>query len=222
CAAAALWSRRTRRTLRLSEGLDVGALVRGALRHPERVAHAAALFHRALVPCRGGALSLARAQELADDGALYVARRQTPLAARAGRQGAHVVDGSQPAGRAAADALGAVDLDAWSERLDASDDGGPLLGRVNRGLREAGARFRVRAGAGVGAPCVLDLPQGREVLLDAATPWLADAFGRAAGSPAAAALDVAERTAELVALPRAAQGALLAPFARAALREGGP
>jgi hypothetical protein len=221
-AAHALWARRTRRTLLLSDGLDVGALVRGALRHPERVAHAAALFHRALVPCRGGALSLSRAQELADGGALYVARRQTPLSTRAARQGACVVDGSQAAGRAAADALGAVDLDAWSERLDASDDGGPLLSRVNRGLREAGARFRVRAGAGVGAPCVLDLPRSRDVLLDAATPWLVEAFGRAEGRPAAAALDVAERAAELVALPPAEQGALLAPFARAALRESAP
>jgi hypothetical protein len=221
-AAHALWSRRTRRTLRLSDGLDVGALVRGALRHPERVAHAAALFHRALVPCRGGALSLARAQELADGGALYVARRETALAARADRQGARVIDGAQAAGRAAADALGAVDLDAWSDRLDASDDGGPLLERVNRGLAHAGARFRVRAGDGVGAPCVLDLPGSRDLLLDAGTPWLAAARGRAAQRPAAAALEVAERAAELVGLPRADQGTLLAPFARAALREGAP
>jgi Transglutaminase-like superfamily len=217
--AQVAWSRRTRRSLLLSDGLDVGALMRGALRHPERVAHAAALFHRALVPCRGGALSLAHAQELADGGALYVARRGTPLAIRAGRQGARVIDGTRSVGRAAADALGAVDLDAWSDRLDASDDRGPLLARVNRGLHDAGARFRVRAGDDVGDPCVLDLPRSRDVLLDAATPWLADARRLAVAHPAAAALDVAERAAELVGLPRAEQAALLRPFARAALRE---
>jgi hypothetical protein len=218
-AAHAFASRRTRRSVHLSDGLDVAALVRGALRHPERVAHAAALFHRALVPCRGGALSLSGAQELADGGALYVARRESPLATRARRQGARVVDGAQAAGRAVADALGAVDLDAWSDRLDATGDGGPLLARVNRGLSGGGARFRVRAGEGVGAPGVLDLPASRDLLVDAATPWLAAARARAERQPAAAALDVAERASDLVGLPRAEQARLLAPFARAALAE---
>lgn len=213
------WSRRTRRTMRLADGLDVAALLRGALRHPERVAHAGALFHRALVPCRGGALSLAGAQALADDGALYVARRATDLAERACRQGARVLDAAQPAGRAVADALGAVDLDVWADRLAAADDGGPLLGRVNHALRAAGARLRVRAGDGVGASSLLDLPESRDVLLDSGTPWLAAARARAEREPDAAALDVAERTLELVGLPRADQAALLAPLARAALAE---
>lgn len=217
--AAALFARRTRRTVRLKDALDVAALVRGALRHPERVAHAPALLHGALVPCRGGALSLARAQALSDAGALYAARRPTALAARARRQGARVVDATQPAGRAVADALGAVDLDAWAERLADADAAGPLLARVNDGLGAAGARFRVRAGAGVGGAAVLDLPQSRDLLLDADTPWLAAAVHRAAQAPAAAALDVAERAAELVALPPADQAALLEPFARAALAE---
>ena len=177
-----LWSRRTRRTLRLVRRARRGrARARGAAPSRARRARGGALPPRPRPLPRRRALALARAG--AGGRRRAVRRAQADAArARAARQGACVVDGSQAAGRAVADALGAVDLDAWSERLDASDDGGPLLARVNRGLREAGARFRVRAGAGVGAPCVLDLPRSRDVLLDAATPWLAEAFGQGRGA----------------------------------------
>ena len=212
-------ARRPRRRFRLAPAADVTGLVRGALRHPESVTRVPALLERALIPrLGGGRATLAGAQQQSGAFRLFVARRESPLARRAAREGGLVLDGTRGESRAVADALGAVDLDEWSARL-ASACASQLLDRLNRHLERAGERWRVRAAPTGGPPAVLDLPRSREVVLDPRTEWLAAAEAASGPRPAASALALAERVSDLLGIPDDRQAALLEPLAAESLRE---
>jgi hypothetical protein len=212
-------ARRPKRSFRLAASADVAGLVRGALRHPEAVTRVPALLERALIPrLGGGRATLADAQERAEGVGLFVARRESALTRRAAREGGLVLDGARTEARAVAEALGAVDLDEWSARLEGAARS-DAVARVNRHLARARVRFRLHATAEEGPPRVLDLPRSREIVVSAKSDWLAAAEASATSRPAAAALAVAERVADLLAMPDDQQAALLGPLADEALLE---
>lgn len=218
--AAAMVRRRTARSVDLGDGLDLAAVVRGVIERPSAFAGLAAVERRPLVPCRcGRRLSVNAARDLARRGRLLRASRASLLADRAVAAGAAVVDAGTPEGAAAADGLGAIDLDRWDRRLGAQRPA--ALTALEGALRRCGAEISlVAAGAGE-APSTLELDGlglGRGVLVavDPATPAARPAD---AGS-AAAALALLAWVEDEIGAPAVAQGDL-ARVAREALRCGG-
>jgi hypothetical protein len=221
---------RMRRATTLDDSADLSRLLQGVLQQPGAFGHVAALFHRPLVPLSSGdAISLHRARELAAAGRLYRTKTRAALAAQAIRAGASVLDDRTPEGTTVADALGAVDIDRWSEMLERST-ADRTLHAVNAALRERGENWCVRAAPDVqSGVAVLDLaPLGarlpgmratRLVLLDAADPVLgrAAALGRAA--PRAGVLLALDHVAKRLGIADDQRNHLLAGAARAAVLE---
>lgn len=230
-AGASLTGARTRRALKLDQGADLSRLLQGVLQQPGAFGNVQALFTRPLVPLiDGDAISLNRARDLASIGRLYCTQRQPPLAKRAVKVGAAVVDLGQPEGRTVADALGAVDLDRWASWLEQSR-ADALTADVNESLRARGEDWGIRIGRGlVGDLAVLDLgPLGarvpglrapRVVLIDERARWLAQALALRERNPKAAAFLVLDGVTERLDLPTDRRARLLSEGARQALLEG--
>jgi hypothetical protein len=137
----AIWMVRRRlvvHQIRSTDDPDLAGILRGALARPEAYREVPALFSRGVVPSLGGSpFSLDRARSLTRQRRLAVSAGSAPLALRAVAGGLPVIDGSRPEGTAVAAALGAIDLDRWSEILD-------------RGSEHPLTRSLVEAAAGVG------------------------------------------------------------------------
>jgi hypothetical protein len=117
-----LFSRRgLRRTYSDQDDLDLAALLRGAILQPDAYSSVAAVKARRVVPLiNGQAISLERAQALAERGSLYQSRTRSPLAQRTARGRGVVIDARRPEGEAVAEILGGPDLDLWDRLLDGS------------------------------------------------------------------------------------------------------
>ena len=137
-----------------------------------------------------------------------------------------MVDTESPAGRAVAEALGAVDLDHWQELIDRSwsDD---LTARVERALGAGGQPCRLRVANGVGQEMmVLD---GNLLRLGTDGSWVVvDEEGemwRKAHSlaqqwqPARAALWFADSVVQRIGMPQEGRELCLAGLAGGALME---
>ncbi|HET7293391.1 MAG TPA: ATP-binding protein [Vicinamibacteria bacterium] len=217
---------RTERRVALDPAHDVARLLRGALAQPDAFRRAPAVFERRLVPLfPRGVARLGEAWNAATHRRLFRSERGAFLAVRVARAGALVVDTRRAEGRVVADALGAVDLDAWDALL-ARSRGGRLLGRVERAFRAAGEPVTLRHAAELGGALVLDRPLGRlsrgthrTLVVDTEEPWLRSAERLAGDRPAEAVFSAADRVASLLRLREAALGRVLAPLAEAALRE---
>ena len=230
---------RTRRALKLDSGADLSRLLQGVLQQPGAFNHLSALFHRPLVPLvspgseapasETRAISLNKARELAAVGRLYRTNEAPPLALRAAKTGAAVLDDRTPEGRTVADALGAVDLDRWS-RLLAAAASDPVTERIDATLRTNGEDWGVRISTDVpGGLAVLDLgPLGtrlrdmhgtRIVLVDERLPWLASVRAVARTHPDVAAFMALDRLVEHLDLPVERRARLLADAARSTLCE---
>jgi hypothetical protein len=220
--------RRTRRDVRLDPAHDPARLLRGALQQPTVFAEVPAIFDRRLVPLLGGgATSLRSAWEDAARGHLLVSRSGSPLARRAARAGAPVLDGCKEEGRVVSDALGAVDLDAWDALL-ARAGSHQLLDAAAAELRRRGEAWDLRLAGHAAGLTLLELPgralgprfrAGRVIVVDAAEAWWAHAARRAHERPCEALLRVVDALADRLALPDARRAALLAPIALAAVQE---
>ena len=225
-------TRRTRRSFKLEPGSDLSKLLRGVLQQPAAFGHIPALFHRPLVPlASGAAISIARARDLASRGRLYFTERRPPLATDALRAGAAVLDHGSEEGRAVADALGAIDLDAWEGMIDAAVDE-PLLASVNRALRRHGEDWVVRASPLVtGGLATLDLAPlgarsriagargGRLVLIESGSPWLEELRRYHRQRPRAATFLILEELARRLDLRAGRRWRLLGSSAEAAVLE---
>jgi transglutaminase-like putative cysteine protease len=220
--------RRTRRRIRLDPGHHPAQLLRSALQRPEAFAHIPAVFDRRLVPClRGSALSLGEAWERASRGRLFASRSRSPLAVRSSAQ-TPVLDGASEEGGLAADALGAVDLDAWDALLERSRSA-PLLEAASRHLRRQGEPYALRVASGAGGESLLDLPARgalgpgvrgtRVIVLDAADPAWLRANALRERRPRQALFDLLDALADRLRLPDARRARLLAPLAAEALAE---
>ena len=222
-------SRRTARRIDLDEGGDLSSLLQGALAQPAAFRHLPSLFHRRLIPLRGGsALSLNRARALASESRLYAGREQTLLSQAARRRGLPLLDADTPEGRTVAASLGAIDLDRWGHRMSRASEL-PILGRLTAYLRQHGERWRCGALTGLGSRvATLDLrPLGagrslgdRLVLIDRNDPWLTEAEQLEPTQPDAAAFALLDHLLDHLDLGNEERAQLLAPLARAALLEG--
>lgn len=228
--AALALRRRATRDMHLDPRQDLARLLRAVLQEPQAFAHLPHLSSRPLLPCLSGrALSLDEARALAAEGRLGVARGPGDLARRAARAGLRVLDRRRDEAAAAADALGAIDLDQWATRLSACRSS-PLLDAVARRFAARGGRWRLAVLDGVGELAVLDLrPRGffprdglRVALLDPGVAWLRQAEADHARWPEVACLAVAERLTRRLGLGDAERLELLGPLARAALDEAAP
>lgn len=229
----ALWGlirARTFRDTNLDDSTDLSRLLQGVLQQPAAFSHMASLFHRPLIPLIDGrALSLQRTRELATKGRLYRTTTRPELAMRAAKNGAAVLDCTTAEGRTVADAIGAVDLDAWAALFDrACTDA--LADAVNTNLRARKEPWRVRIGTGVpGRLASLDLvplgvrlpgdPAQRLVLVESGTGWWDEAAATFGRNPQTAAFRVLDELAERLDLPEERRAPLLADGARAALLE---
>lgn len=221
-------SRRTARRFSLDEGGDLSSLLQGALAQPGAFRHLPSLFHRRLIPLRGGsAISLNRARALASEGRLYSGREQTELSQQARRRGLTVLDGDTPEGRTVAASLGATDLDRWGRRLERAIEV-PLLGVVAAYLREQNERWRCGALRGLGdRVATLDLQPlragrrlgDRLILIDAEDPWLIEAEKLRPTRPHAAAFALLDHILEHLELGSDRRARLLAPLAGRAIDE---
>ncbi len=217
--------RRPTGALELGVGQDLAALLGGALRHPDAFAGLPAMFHGRFVPLinENGAISLHQARRLADDNHLFRSSIGSSLARQAAARGVPVIDAATAEGRVSSLALGAVDLDHWSNLLDRCSST-ELCRRVNRSLETLRAPWRIRQGDGLPVPWVeialdnLGLGQ-RQVLLDLDHLEFAPVRQLLARQPAAAAftlLDVLLRGLDLADRERSR---VLAAFAVAAVSE---
>ncbi len=225
---AVLFGRRTwRRHLHVGSETDVPGLLRGAATRPEAFARIRPLFTRRVVRRLGRSpISLARAHRESLRGRLCCGSRRSRLAAQASAAGGVVVDTESPAGRAVAEALGAVDLDRWQELIDLSwsDD---LTARVERALGSGGQPCQLRVAKGVGQEMmVLDrnLPRlgtdGSWVVVDAEGDMWRKAHCLAQQrQPARAALWLADSVVQRIGVPQEGRGLCLAGLAGDALME---
>jgi hypothetical protein len=221
-------NQRTARSIRLDEGGDLSTLLQGALAQPGAFRHLPSLFHRRLIPIRGGgAISLQRARALASQGRLYVGREQTELSRTARSSGITVLDGDSPEGRTVAASLAATDLDRWGHRMARGQDT-PLLQALAQHLREHGERWRIAAVRGLGDPvATLDLrPRGasrrlgdRLVLIDAGDPFLLETERLRASRPHTAAFTLLDHLLDHLDIGAQRRAAMLAPLAERALQE---
>ena len=146
----ALRSRRWRRHLHVGSETDVPDLLRGAATRPQAFARIRPLFTRRVVPLLGRSpISLARARSESLHGRLCRGSRRTRLATKASMGGGVVIDAELSAGRAVAEALGAVDLDRWQILLDRSRSA-DLTSKVEEALASGGQRCRLRLAEKVG------------------------------------------------------------------------
>jgi hypothetical protein len=221
-------SQRTARRVQLDEGGDLSTLLQGALAQPGAFRHLPSLFHRRLIPVRGGdAISLQRARALAARGRLYVGREQTELSRTARRRGITVLDGDSPEGRTVAASLAATDLDRWGHRMARGHDT-PLLQALGQHLREHGERWAIVAVRELGDPvATLDLrPLGasrrlgeRLVLIDASDPFLLETERLRATRPDTAAFTLLDHVLDHLDIAAQRRASLLAPLADRALLE---
>jgi hypothetical protein len=225
---------RTRRTFKLDAAGDRGEqlanLLRGVLQQPGAFTHLRTLHHRPLVPVADGRfISLTRARDLVGRGRLFSTRTRPPMATRALRAGAAVLDLAAAEGRVVADALGAIDLDMWANILDQAKVD-PLLAAVNRTLHQQGENWVVKAAADVpGGLAAIDLKRigarlpdvraGRLVAVAADAPWLAHARGNFTRRPQASVFLVLDHLAAHLDLGRRRRRRVLGESARAALLE---
>jgi hypothetical protein len=149
---------------------DLAALLGGALRHPGAFSALPAMAHGRFVPllARAEAISIDRARRLAAKRRLFRSSIASRLARDAVARGTPVIDASTAEGRVLSLALGAIDLDHWSELLDRSSESG--LGRwMNLQLELLDEPWRVRAVSGLGEPmtelALEDLGLGRRLIL---------------------------------------------------------
>jgi hypothetical protein len=223
-------SRRTARRFNLDEQADVSSLLQGALAQPAAFRHLPSLFHRRLIPLRGGsAISLNRARALASEGRLYSGREQTELSARARRAGVVVLDAETSEGHTVAASLGAIDLDRWGHRLARATDVWALAA-VSAYLREHNERWRCAALRGLGERvATLDLRplvptlgrrlDDRLVLVDIDDPWLLEAERLQATRPHTAVFALLDHLLDHLDLGTERRAQLLAPLAERALLE---
>lgn len=221
---------RTLRNVNLDDSTDLSRLLQGVLQQPAAFSHMASLFHRPLVPLIDGrSLSLQRTREYATTGRLYRTAKRPDLARRAAKNGAAVLDGQTPEGRTVADALGAVDLDAWADLFDRAWTDA-LADAINTTLVRRKEPWRVRLGRGVpGRLASLDLsplgvrlpgdPAQRIVLVEADTPWWNANTLAFANNPRTAVFKALDQLAERLDLPEERRAPLLADGAKAALLE---
>lgn len=219
-------SRRTARRFNLDEQTDLSSLLQGALAQPGAFRHLPSLFHRRLIPLRGGStISLNRARTLASEGRLYSGREQTELSTRARKAGVVVLDAEAPEGRTVAASLGAIDLDRWGHRLARATDVWALAA-VSAYLREHDERWRCAALRGLGERvATLDLrPLGRRmddrlVLVDTDDLWLQEAERLQATRPHTAVFALLDHLLDHLDLGAERRAQLLAPLADRALNE---
>ncbi len=222
---------RTARKVQLDESGDLSSLLQGALAQPGAFRHLPALFHRRLIPVRGGSvISLLHARTLASRGNLYVGAEQTELSRTAARRGITMLDADSPEGRTVAAALAATDLDRWGHRMARGQDS-PLLQALAQHLHGHGERWRLLAVKGLGPDPVatLDLrPLGarsrlgdRLVLIDLADPFLIETEQLRATRPHTAAFTLLDHLLDHLDLGAKRRAALLAPLAARALQEAG-
>ncbi|MEM6989785.1 MAG: ATP-binding protein [Myxococcota bacterium] len=229
----ALWGLlrgRTFRDVNLDDSTDLSRLLQGVLQQPAAFSHMASLFHRPLVPLIDGqAMSLQRTRDLATKGRLYRTSARPQLAMRAAKNGAAVLDCQTAEGRTVADAVGAVDLDAWAELFDRAWTDA-LANAINTALRGRKEPWRVRIGSRVpGRLASLDLsplgvrlpgdPAQRLVLVEAGTAWWDEAAAAFARNPRTAVFGALDQLAERLDLPEERRAPLLAEGAKAALLE---
>ena len=224
--------RRTAREFALDEGGDLSSLLRGALAQPAAFRHLPALFHRRLVPLRGGAaISLERARSLAARGRLYAGSEGSELSRAARRRGITLLDSDTPEGQTVAASLAAVDLERWGQRLERARLT-PMLEGLSAYLREQHERWRLGALDGLGERVVtLDLRAvvgglaarrgfgERLVLVDSDDPWLAEAERMRATRPCAAAFALLDHLLDHLEIGGDRRARLLAPLAARALAE---
>ncbi len=159
-AALAVWRQLsgTRRQLHLAPEVDAAAWVEGALENPEEFHGLEEVWVRPLVPLVDGRISLRRARELAASGKLWSATRPGELVRAAVAAGRAVVDCSERAGRSAASAFGAVDLDLWEQWLSRRTHE-PLLEELTALTR---GRWQLAVASSVAhSPQVMSEPVGR-------------------------------------------------------------
>lgn len=221
-------SRRTARRFQLDERTDLSGLLQGALAQPAAFRHLPSLFHRRLIPLRGGsAISLNRARTLASEGRLYAGAEQTELSIQARHRGVTLLDLDTPEGRTVAASLAAIDLDRWGHRFARAADTWALAA-VSAYLREHGERWRCAALRGLGERvATLDLrPLGRRfddrlVLVDVDDPWLVEAERMQATRPHTAVFALLDHLLDHLDLGVERRARLLAPLAAKALSEAG-
>jgi hypothetical protein len=224
-----LIARRTRRTVALESSSDLSELLQGVLQHPESFRALPAVFQRPLIPiARGGPLSIEAARELATAGKLFRTRARGALAEEAIAGGTPVLDEAVPEARTVADALGAVDLDAWAGLLERAEET-PLLRAVNQHLERLGEPWYVVADDGIKGARTLDLNllalrrhplrRRRVIVVDRRDPWLLEAAASAEARPRAALFAALDRLAEVIDLPSSRRARLLATGAKGVIHE---
>ncbi|MBN2370620.1 MAG: ATP-binding protein [Vicinamibacteria bacterium] len=235
-AVILLRSRRRERTVRYDPRFGLVSLVRGALERPEAFRETPEVFWRPLLPILPrGTVSLGEAWSLAERGRLYSARRRSALPMRASQTKNRVLDAAHAESALAASALGATPLDEWDERLSRGRSS-PLLGDASSALSRRGERWRLTAVSNSSRDA---LPETRDVrgltletrsfwsggsfdryvVVDARAPWLIACERRHAARPAEAVFDLIDRVLDALGCPEPRRLELLAPLARAALRE---
>lgn len=207
--------------LDVDEAGDLASLLGGALRHPAAFAGLTALHHGRFVPLVAGrAISLDRARRLANERRLFRSDAGSDLAGRAAARRVPVVDAGTPEGRVLSLALGAIDLDHWSQLLERATES-EVSRRLNRILDGLGEPWRLREAPELDQPVVEialdDLALGRrQVLIDTAHPE----FGELDSSrPETAAFAVVAVVLERVGLTERSRARVLAAAAGRAMRE---
>lgn len=226
-AGLALWFGRSASHRHFNPGTGDGMadLVRSAVANPGSFGGVHALYHRRFVPLLGGrSISMAQAIAAGGRGKLAVGGRACGVAARAARRGT-VIDRDSRVGAAAADALGAVDLDHWEHVVSRSRKD-RIATRVEKVLKVAGGPYRLRVASSVGED--VSVFDGARVGLSRTDRWVvfdqdSDLWRKvgdlARTNPAAAALLLADAAFNRLGLPKAVEEACLGELARAALTE---
>jgi transglutaminase-like putative cysteine protease len=224
-AALLLARNRSERTFTGGGRESIAGLVRAAATRPEAFADIHPVFTRHLLPTIGGRkISLARAGSMSLKGCLAIGSQANDLAEKAARRGI-VLDAASLEAVAAAEALGALDLDEWRDMINRSWIE-PVAKRVAEALVESGEPCHVRLARSVGQEvAVLD---GSKVGLDRSERWVivdySSTVWRTARDlceerPAVSALLLADAVVDRLGLPRELRDRHLAGLARAALDE---
>ncbi len=220
-----------------SDQSHLAALLGGALRHPQAFAGLPAMFHGRFVPLLGRQpgsggknISLARARRMARKNRLFRSSTGSALASRAAARGVPVIDASTAEGRVLSLALGAIDVDRWSNLLESLQTGAQhgamseVCRRLDRRLSELGAPFRLREAPEMSQPWVEialdDLKLGeRQVLIDPHHADYAPVRTLAQDRPRAAAFTLLDILLQGLELPENERARLLAELARGAVEE---
>jgi len=216
--------RGVRRRIRLGEGVELAALLEGAIRRPEAFGDVRAIEARPLVPLvGGGSMSLSRARSLAAARRLYRSTADGPNPSKNRRWA--VVDATKAEGRVVADLLGAVDVDRWRDLLDRSRET-TVTQAVCEAVQAIGERWRLRAVSGMTEPLatvetgVLTGSAGKVVLV-ADDGRMFEAAERLHGAaPACAVLLLADAVLNHLPMQVGRRAKILAALARVAGSEG--